>query len=326
MNKLRRRIIESNEVSEVVECMAGGYPQKIMLEGRLASNPIVLVLHGGPGSPIPFSVGCRGLFPELTGQVMLVCWDQLGCGINNCGLDNKFSVESFVRMTEDIVRYLKTRFPDNRLLLFGTSWGSVLAARVSLSIPDLIDGVLVYGQIVKELFLSEEVYQAISASGAPEKTKREIVKMQSQSRGSMTIKDFSDVAGVVRKYTEGYQSKQSQPMPIGKYLSGMFSSPDYRLKDFIALFISGYRKNESLLNEMVRIDLSRELQSVTVPYRMIQGSSDIVTSTSRVLELVEQNENPNLSVRVIEKSGHIPSADGMQVCVEEIEKMIRALA
>ena len=77
MNRKRKAIIAGNEISELKTYSLGGYPQKILIDGRKRANPIVIFLHGGPGSPIPFSVGCRGLFPEITDQVTMVYWDQL---------------------------------------------------------------------------------------------------------------------------------------------------------------------------------------------------------------------------------------------------------
>ena len=86
MNRQRKAIIEANKVSTVEEFILGGYPQKVLIEGKTKDLPVVITLHGGPGSPIPFCVGARGLFPEFTDKCILVSWDQYGCGINNAKL------------------------------------------------------------------------------------------------------------------------------------------------------------------------------------------------------------------------------------------------
>lgn len=121
MSKARKNYIKSCEVSEVAEVELGGYKQKIAIEGKSKSLPVVINLHGGPGSPIPFSVGCRGLFPDWTDKVIMVYWDQLGCGINNYKIDNGFKIENFVGMTVDLIKLIKSRFPGNKLFLFGMS-------------------------------------------------------------------------------------------------------------------------------------------------------------------------------------------------------------
>lgn len=62
----RKKYIESCQVSELKTYSLNGYPQKVLLEGRHSTSPVLIFLHGGPGSPIPFGAGSRGLFPEIT--------------------------------------------------------------------------------------------------------------------------------------------------------------------------------------------------------------------------------------------------------------------
>ena len=61
MNKKRKEVIAGNKVSELLTMNLGGYNQKVLIEGKNEKLPIVITLHGGPGTPIPFSVGCSCL-------------------------------------------------------------------------------------------------------------------------------------------------------------------------------------------------------------------------------------------------------------------------
>ncbi|MGT2930505.1 hypothetical protein ACVR1G_09820 [Streptococcus dentasini] len=101
MNKRRREIIAQNAVSEIHTFSLAGFSQEVLIEGENATLPLVMTLHGGPGGPIPFSVGCRGLFPQFTSQFIMVYWDQLGCGINNYPIDECFKISTFVDMTRE---------------------------------------------------------------------------------------------------------------------------------------------------------------------------------------------------------------------------------
>ncbi|MDE5896192.1 MAG: hypothetical protein K2H43_00085, partial [Clostridia bacterium] len=64
MNRERKQYIRSCEISEVCSVPLGGVKQKILIEGQRRGTPVILFLHGGPGFPVPFCVGARGLFPE----------------------------------------------------------------------------------------------------------------------------------------------------------------------------------------------------------------------------------------------------------------------
>ena len=128
MDKKRKSIIAGNAVSRIYDWPLGGYKQKVLVEGKKDNLPIVITLHGGPGTPIPFSVGCRGLFPEFTDRFIMVYWDQLGCGVNNCVIDDNFTIDSFVQMTIDLVREIKKRYPGQKVYIFAMSWGSILSS------------------------------------------------------------------------------------------------------------------------------------------------------------------------------------------------------
>lgn len=65
MNKGRKAIIEGNKISEIYDWSLGGYNQKVLIEGKDTSLPVVITLHGGPGTPIPFSVDVVGFFQSL---------------------------------------------------------------------------------------------------------------------------------------------------------------------------------------------------------------------------------------------------------------------
>lgn len=320
MKKSRKEAIAQNEISVLEEFVLGGFKQKVLIEGKTANLPLLLFLHGGPGSAFPFSVGCRGLFPGYTNQFIMVYWDQLGCGINNHAIDESFTIEMFVAMTVDLIWALKNKFPQNKLYLFAASWGSILAARAIGAVPRLVNGAAVYGQVVKELFFNREVFQAVESSAAPAGVKRQAAAFRQKS--SITIKNLRLVATWVKKYTNGYQNKKEKGMPLGSILWGLFTSPDYRLRDFAALFINGYRANKSLLLQMISIDLSADIKNMPLPYYVVQGSSDIVTSTKTVSGLIQESGNPNLHCTVVENSGHLPS----QKCMDLLEKQLLAMA
>lgn len=316
MNKKRKEIIAGNNVSEIYEWNLGGYNQKVLVEGKEENLPIVIALHGGPGTPIPFSVGCRGLFPEFTNQFIMVYWDQFGCGINNYVVDDSFTIDSFVEMTVDLIHKVKALFPKNKILIFSMSWGSILSAKILEKDCKIIDGVLVYGQIIKEVFFNEEVITALEKTKIS-KSKLEIIKGTKSENASP--KKLQLVFTSIQKYTESWQNKKGTPAPMGPIIKGLLTSPDYRFKDFKVMMINGYQKNHSLWNEILQIDLSDTLKNVQIPYVMLQGDTDIVASTSKVKILVQNNSNSNLQCEIVENSGHMPGKEGMELVLEKLD-------
>lgn len=322
----RKKYMKSCEISEVREVVLGGYSQKIAIEGRSKNLPVVLFLHGGPGSPIPFSVGCRGLFRDITDRVIAVYWDQLGCGINNRPIDEGFSIGDFVKMTCDLIDVLNAAFPENKLFLFGMSWGSVLALRAATEKGKKIDGVVVCGQVLKSPMTSDGAFEAIARSDAPSEKKAFAAALQKKIKAgqSPTVDDLYKLPAIVRKYTDGYLNRSSAPAPVGKIIRGMIFSPDYRFKDFKAVVRNGYAKNESILKELAAIDLSDCLASVDVPYGIFQGETDIVTDTREIAEFVGGLNKPNITCTTIPAMGHFPSEAALGAVFDEIVKLAAA--
>lgn len=315
-----KSITASNEISTIYTVSLGGIEQKILVEGKSKELPIVITLHGGPGTPIPFSVGCRGLFPAFTEQFIMVYWDQLGCGINNYEIADKFTVESYVEMTVDLVKFMRQSFPQNPIYLFGMSWGSVLALKTACKQSKDIAGVVVWGQVTKKLFFNEEVYSVLEASGLSEKKMKRIRNINPKN---FKPRDMQFFTGCIRKYTNGYQNKNGKKADGGNIMLGIMKSPDYSFKNVLAMFVNGCAKSTKLWPQLLQMDLEQELQKVQVPYMILQGDTDLVTSTAIIEEIIGSCHNSNLQYRKIDNSGHFPSAEGMGAVLDTLVEMTR---
>lgn len=312
MNRKRKAIIKANEVSDLKTVSLGGYPQKVLIEGKYRTNPVLIILHGGPGSPIPFNAGCRGMFPELTDHFIVVYWDQLGCGINNCAIDETFTIAQFVQMTIELIQELHREFPKNPINLFGFSWGSILAAKAAETVPELLHKIMVYGQVLKNLVYNEAVYDALEASALSSREKQQLKRMKQEKRPE----EQRTVMKWIQKYTDGYQCKAGGKTSIGGIIWGMLTSPDYSFKTFKAIVINGYMKNQSLMTELMQIDLSDTLQHIMIPYLIMQGDTDLVTPTKMMQSYMADSANKNLRFHLVANSGHMPSTSGMDAVMK----------
>ncbi len=319
MNKRRREIIAGNQISEVQTLHLGQYDQKVLLEGKTRDLPILITLHGGPGFPIPFCVGSRGLFPDLTDRCILVCWDQYGSGSNNAVLPADFHIEDIVAMTSDLISALRNQFPQNRIYLFGMSWGSVLTAKVAQRQSENLQGIFTYGQVLRDLLVSDDTITAILDSKAPPGVKGYARAFRDAE--VRTARMFARMSGYVRKYTSGYTHPKEPKSPIAGMIRGILTSPDYRLKDALAIVSNGYAKNTNILDEVNAIDLREDLRQMRIPYHILQGETDIVTSTRTIKAFVDAAGNTNLTCTIIPNAAHMPGVNGMRSVMDEIERM-----
>lgn len=223
-------------------------------------------------------------------------------------IDESFTIDSFVQMTWELIQKVKELFTDNKLFIFSTSWGSIMSTRILEKNCHVVDGVVAWGQIVKDIFFNEEVVNALDKTKLS-KTKLEIIK--TAQRENVSSRELQLVSSSIRKYTNGYQNRMGEQAPIGPIIKGLLTSPDYSFRDFKAIMVNGYQKNSSLWREILQIDLSGILTKVDIPYVILQGDTDIVASTATVKELVQSSHNSNLQCEIIANSGHMPGKEGM---------------
>lgn len=311
----RKKYIESCQVSEIKTYSLNGYPQRILFEGKSSNAPIIIYLHGGPGSPVPFCAGSRGLFPEITNHFIMVYWDQLGCGMNDYPIDDTFSIDSYTQMTVDLITAVRSDFPENPINLFGVSWGSILAANAAVRMPELLNRIVVYGQVTKDLFFNKEVFDALEKARLNGKDQEKLEHLKTVH--SIGQKEIIAMAGLIRSHTEGYQAKKGGKTPMGRIIFGLLTSPDYTMKDFKAVAVNGTRKNQSLFQELIHLDLRSTLARITVPYLIMQGDTDIVTSTRFIESFVRESGNDNLRFGLVKNSGHMPGRAGMAYVIEK---------
>ncbi len=311
----RKKYIESCQVSEIKTYNLNGYPQRVLFEGKSNAAPIIINLHGGPGSPVPFCAGSRGLFPEITDRFIMVYWDQLGCGMNDYPIDDTFFVDSYTQMTVDLITAVRRDFPENPINLFGVSWGSILAANAAVRIPDLLNRIVVYGQVTKDLFFNKEVFDTLEKARLNGKDQEKLEHLKLVD--SIGQKEIMTMARLISSHTEGYRAKKGGKIPMGRIIFGLLTSPDYTIKDFKAVSVNGTRKNQSLFQEMIRLDLRDALAHIAIPYLIMQGDTDIVTSTKFIQSFVRESGNDNLRFDLVKNSGHIPGGAGITYVIEK---------
>lgn len=310
-----------NKVSELQQIKLQNKMQTVLLEEKSKDLPILITVHGGPGTPIPFSIGARNAFPELTDKYIMVYWDQYGCGKNYSPLNNEITIENYVNMLADLVMEIRKQYPDNKIYLLGMSWGSILTCKVSNRLPDIISGVIVYGQIVNNLGKNEDAYNQLIRCNL-KKEERQVLDQVMKS-DNCDFESRLEVYSLIGKYTNGYfyKDKGESNSKIYKLILGMFFSPDYTLTDAYNSLIGGNKNvqmNSNLLKEMFNTDLSKELSNVKIPYLILQGKEDTIASTSTVETLASHSNNPNLKVKVLEKSGHIPTNNCFKKIIDTV--------
>ncbi|PLX01620.1 MAG: hypothetical protein C0594_12820, partial [Marinilabiliales bacterium] len=114
----------------------GGEKQYIEITGDSDQLPVLLFLHGGPGWPQ--NPQLRYFNSDLTKDMILVSWDQVGCGKSFMINPNpvNLSSESLVNDAHELTQWLKNKFNKRKIFLVGFSYGSVIGLKLAENYPE----------------------------------------------------------------------------------------------------------------------------------------------------------------------------------------------
>lgn len=125
-----------------------GSEQWITLRGHDMTNPVLLYLGiGGPGAGgMPANAM---MFAELEKHFVVVNWDQPGTGKSYGAVPiQSLTVDRFVADAHALTELLRTRFHQEKIYLFGLSWGTILGIKLVQQSPDLFYAYVGNGQMV----------------------------------------------------------------------------------------------------------------------------------------------------------------------------------
>ncbi|MDP6579357.1 MAG: alpha/beta hydrolase [Vicinamibacterales bacterium] len=130
----------------------GDIEQWISVRGHDRRNPVILVLHGGPGvTNAPFAPA----FAEWRNDFTVVEWDQRGAGRtfgrNGAQGSRPLTIERLTADGIELAEHLRDRLDKDKVALLGISFGSIVGLHMVQSRPDLFSAYVGTGQVVSRM-------------------------------------------------------------------------------------------------------------------------------------------------------------------------------
>jgi pimeloyl-ACP methyl ester carboxylesterase len=308
-------IAGENGIAVLEQIMLGGVLQWVLIRGVSVHNPILLFLHGGPGTPaIPFEHEMR----ELEKTFTVVIWDQRGAGksYNSEIPKQSMNIGQFVSDTHELMQLLLARFNQEKLYLVGHSWGSVLGVLTARKYPELIYAYIGVGQIA-DMTENERLSHEFTEQKASESGNREAIaeldKIHPPFKGS--IKEIM----IHRKWLGKFGGVLYGESDFNKIIDMAKASPEYSLGDLLNIEPGSLFTLQCVWDELLTIDFFKQVPALDVPVYFFLGRHDYMTPFT----LAEQYFNKlrasqGKQLIWFEKSAHI-------IILEEPEKFMRLL-
>jgi pimeloyl-ACP methyl ester carboxylesterase len=149
----------SNSISEKIWVEINGVEQGMFIESQNDANPVLLMVHGGPGMSDHFltkryPTGLEELFN-------VVWWEQRGTGLSyHSDIPARtMTVDQFVSDTLAVTNYLRSRFGKEKIYLMGHSWGSFIGIQAGARAPELFYAYIGMAQMSYQLESERLAYE-----------------------------------------------------------------------------------------------------------------------------------------------------------------------
>jgi pimeloyl-ACP methyl ester carboxylesterase len=311
-----------NSIISLEKIKIGNINQWISIRGKNTDNPILIYLHGGPGTPVmPLF---RFFQAPLEKYFIVVQWEQRGAGKSFSWKIPKetMTIEQFISDLYELIEILKLRFKKEKIFLMGHSWGSVLGTFIVQRYPDLFYAYIGVGQASDTVETEKIMYQFVFDKSMESKNKNAVKKLEKIGSPFLGLqppyKSF---------YKGGYQSKMGVYGLVAKYGGLIYRVRDYR--SFVRLFLKylpKFRPEYSILDlfriiqgnifstklmmkELLTVNLFKQVPELKVPVYILMGRHDYNWSAELAKKYFDELKAPKKEFIWFEKSAHAPNGE-----------------
>ena len=140
------KIVSPNGIDEAGYMTIGGVRQWVTVRGQDRSRPVLLFLHGGPGTALADEAY---IFQRPWEDYFTVVeWDQRGFGrsdVDAARIKGTVTNDRMVADAIDLIEQLRVRLHQPKIIVVGQSWGTILGLQVARKRPDLLHALVTIG-------------------------------------------------------------------------------------------------------------------------------------------------------------------------------------
>jgi pimeloyl-ACP methyl ester carboxylesterase len=307
MNK--KETSKSESISLFESIGIGGIKQWISIRSKNIENPIILYLHGGPGSPLIPVVNHYNSILEK--HFIVVQWEQRGSGKSyNKSIDkNSMTIEQFISDLHEVITFLKKRFEKEKVYIIGHSWGSALGMLYINQYPNECYAYIGTGQAInlnKAEKISYEFTFQRALKNNNKKALRELKQIGTPPYSGKNDKNIFKRYTIQRKWlTEfGGQFFNKKNKNVGMRLLMTFKGYSFMEK---MRYMEGLKFSQTTVGKKyINLNLFDEIKKVDIPIYYLIGKMDYTTPFELVQEYFDFIQAPYKEIIWFEKSSHSP--------------------
>ena len=291
-------------IARLEKVRLGGVEQWILIRGNSDRKPILLKLHGGPGQAEMATVGLNKLLEQ---DFIVVEWDQRGAGKSAAAIEpaSGMTIDRFVEDTHELTSLLLARFHQDRLILVGSSWGSVIGLRAVQKYPAQYRAFVSTGQIANFAvgmklgydFLVDEAHRRKDDDALTE-----LIRIGAPPYLGTDARSRREVFGKWLEAFGGLWHSESKFDRVG----WMISSVEYAWPEKIRFTGAAEKSFELLLPQLAAVDMDAAVPKVEVPVYFAVGRYDHMAPFDVSHAYFDHLQAPAKTWVWFENSAHFP--------------------
>lgn len=297
-----RRIHTPDGIERLEPVSINGTTQWVSVRGKHRTNPVIVMIHGGPGSPtMPLTWAYQAPWEDF---FTVVQYDQRGVGKNAAAADRDalaptLSFEQLVRDAEAVVAWTLGQLQVDRVIVMGYSYGTMLGMALAARRPEWLHAYVGVAQVSGggDAYLYQRLLELARAANHADAI-RELDSIAPYPRPGAPISAVLLTRKWARHFNGGWYGKPTFDL--------LFALPDwapeYTEADLAA--------QSSATQWMSRTLAGRNRQGLPtrleVPVVVIQGRHDLHTPYEPARAFIERLDAPRTRFVTLEWSAHVP--------------------
>ena len=305
-------------INESMYIDINGTKQWINIYGEDVENPVLLYLHGGPGSA---TSDIDYAFTRKWADVYtVVTWDQRNCGKSYDAKQNDIEITRELLMTDgkEVTEFIREYLAKDKITILGHSWGSVFGANLVLAYPEYYECFIGTGQLVDSLE-NEEAFKQEAVLWA--EGDEEILELVNQlTPAQVTMEHVTARNKIMEKYGYGMMENGSDYHLVPTVIF----NPNYSLIDWINYFKRDMKVYfDFFVSEEFASFSLKGRSDYRVPFYNINGDKDYQTNYKLAQEYFDAVNAPYKQMFLMENMTHgllLSDSDGFSEIVHQIAK------
>jgi proline iminopeptidase len=320
----------SGHIASIERPRIGGVDQAVILRGRSDELPVLLFVHGGPGTPeTPMLLD---FVPELSDYVILAAWEQRGAGMSFSKSlpPESLTIAQMTRDLHEVADWLRTRFDRERIILMAHSWGTLLAVNALAESPERYTAYIGIGQLADPAASEAATYAWLVAEATRRDERRALRVLEAigPPREGDYLGGYRDRARLGR-WIARFGGAIAGRGDLAPYVRSILTTSVYGVGDKLR-YLRGERFSLARLwAEMQAFDITRVVQRVEVPIVFVHGRHDWQTPLAPAQAYFERIEAPRKRLVVFDHSAHCPIFEEpdrfLRVLREEVDAIAAAI-